>query len=151
MGASGWDYIEQYRGNLQSTLDALHERLLAEGVGLRWWPPDEPRPTTLAEFYAAVEGTDEDGEFWATGTHSILDVARIGVTGGRVGDGGIRPLSEDDTVRVFGGSRPTVADWHRIGPDRDEGDYERWEGRCVLLYDLSGSPVDVGFWGCSGD
>jgi hypothetical protein len=49
----------------------------------------EPRPKTLAEFYAAVEGTD--------------------------------------------------------------GDYERGEGRCVMLYDLAGDPADVAFWGCSGD
>ena len=162
MGASGWDYIETYRGSLQATLDALRQRAFEEDD--YHWPDGGPKPPTLADLMSVFaidepspdcdDESHQDAFDFATlmaqsGFQSILDVATVAA--GPIGSGTIRPLTDAEALSDFGTERPTRADYDRVGSARDQGDYERWEGRCVALHDADGTIAEVAFWGCSGD
>lgn len=166
MGASDWNYRVPYLGGVEAALAGAQEQVLASGDYL--WPWEGwaeygydgeivPRPSSLADLTAAKE---IDG-FWEAGTHSILDVDRvIGDGDDTDGDdddlvGAVRPLSPAELRQVFGTAQPSRADFDRVYQPGPEGPLEpllgpRWTGRSVAIYE-DGIPVEVYFWGYSGD
>ncbi|WP_405488310.1 hypothetical protein [Streptomyces sp. NBC_00096] len=160
MGASGWDYVTVYEGDVQASLDALHERVFVEEFGETGDYPD------LAALWA-------DGEFMGTGgTHTILDVPTAASGPGGPAAGTLRPLPADRLLHHFGAARPTVARYEELlaaaGRAMSHREYEqsllgeefpRWSGLYVLLYGEGeggeagegGEPTHVAFFGCSGD
>ncbi|CAM5596583.1 hypothetical protein SAVIM338S_05328 [Streptomyces avidinii] len=163
MGASGWDYVTTYEGDVQASLDALHARVFVEEFGETGDYPD------LAALWA-------DGEFMGTGgTHTVLDVpvAAAGPGGGTRGT--LRPLPADRLMHHFGPGRPTVGRYEELmaaaARATSDEEYEQslpgeefpnWSGLYVLLYARGGAgagddegagagPTHVGFFGCSGD
>jgi len=144
MGASGWDYVTTYRGDLASSLAALHVGLFDGGESYFREELDEwglPQPATLEELWS-----EDYGEFMGeNGTHSILDIPTMD---------GITPLSTKEVTQAFGTDRPTHTDWDRVAGKSADGVWhlvgERWTGRCVLLF-KDGLPDEVAFWGASGD
>jgi hypothetical protein len=150
MGASGWDYIQPFDTDLQTTLNALRRRVFDEGE--YFWFDSVPRPATLAELDAMFadepdfEGPDFDTliDVAATGTHSILDVRTVGPRGH------IQQLNEADTAALFGTATPSTEDFQRADLYRVASG--RWSGGfCVALHDPRGNVAAVGFWGISGD
>lgn len=144
MGASGWDYVTAYRGDLASSLAALHAEQFSQdgsyfrGVLGRW---DLPQPATLDELWS-----EPYGEFMGNnGTHSILDIPTME---------DITPLSADEVAETFGTEQPTRADWDRVSGEFARGVRhllgDRWTGRGVILH-RDGKPDEVAFWGFSGD
>lgn len=159
MGASGWEYRTPYDGSLGRSLEVLQEQVLASGDYIWPWDdvdPDDgdvlPRPTTLAELATAKEAE----EFWEEGTHTVLDMHQI--ADDPVDDpaeGVVRPLTSDEVLQVFGVAEPGPQDLDRVvepGPGGPLGDLmdDRWTGRCVVA-SQGGRPVEVYFWGFSGD
>jgi hypothetical protein len=147
VGASGWNYVTEYRGDVRSSLAALHQEMFDGGESWfrtvldRW---ELPQPATLEELW----GSEVYHEFMGThGTHSILDVPGLGPNG-------ISPLDTATIVRLFGSDQPTRADWDRAAGEHAEGVREvlvdRWTGRYVVLFE-GDEPVEVAFWGASGD
>ncbi|MBG6136256.1 hypothetical protein [Longispora fulva] len=136
-----------YRGDIGSSLAALHQKMFDGGepwfrTELDRWKL--PQPATLAELW----GSEVYHEFLGTnGTHSILDVPSIG-------QDGISPVDAETVMRVFGADQPTRADWDRVAGEHARGVQgllgDRWTGRCVVLFQ-DGEPVEVAFWGFSGD
>lgn len=145
MGASEWHYVTDYTGDLDACLTALHHtEFHREGSPFRkaldrW---GLPQPTTLDELWR-----DEYNEFLANrGTHSILDIPSME---------DITPLDAAETLAAFDVEHPTRADWDRATTQSPRGGvahlvFERWSGRCVLLY-RDGEPREAAFWGYSGD
>jgi hypothetical protein len=103
MGASGWDYVTAHKGDLASSLAALHAEVFESdnsyfrGVLDRW---GLPQPATLDDLWSETYG-----EFMGTnGTHSILDILTMK---------DINPLSKDELIETFNTDRPTRPDWDR--------------------------------------
>jgi hypothetical protein len=143
MGASGWDYVTEYKGDLAASLAALHASVFASETYFKEELADcgLPVPATLEELW-----TEPYWEFMGeNGTHTILDISSMEQ---------ISPLRPGETAQTFGTDRPTRADWDRVAPPHGGGVWhlvgERWTGRCVLLY-RDGEPTEVAFWGASGD
>ncbi|AEY90625.1 hypothetical protein SHJG_5357 [Streptomyces hygroscopicus subsp. jinggangensis 5008] len=160
MGASTWDYVTPYRGDLEATLGALHDEVFQKLYG------DDEEYGSREELYADEEFMGEEG------THSILDVHRIVATteaprGHKEADYfTLRPLSSDRLVHHFGTDRPTVQQYqdamarsYEAARTRRFGDEDttlrgehrmRWTGVYVLLY-TENRITHVGFFGSSGD
>ncbi|WP_328301080.1 hypothetical protein OG389_27345 [Streptomyces sp. NBC_00435] len=158
MGASGWDYVTTYEGDVQASLDALHARVFVEEFG------ETGDYADLAELWA-------DTEFMGTGgTHTILDVPVAATGSGGPVEGELRPLSAERLLLHFGTERPAVARYEELmaeaGRVMSDEEYERsllgaefphWGGLYVLLYGGTGSeggdgePTHVAFFGSSGD
>lgn len=143
MGASGWDYVTNYKDDLPSSLDALQTEVFASEPYFReelakW---GLPQPLSLDELWS-----EQYYEFLGTnGTHSVLDVD--------IND--LRPLTARELVETFGTEQPTRADWARVAGEYATGvqhlmDSDRGTGRSAILY-LDGKPEAVAFWGFSGD
>ena len=166
MGASGWEYRVPFVDSVETSLTALQEKVLAEGDYIWPWEDMDPdfleemdddeiprRPTSLAALAEAKEIED----FWDEGTHTILDVERISPPEGPDEFAGIRPLTAAELRQVFGTEHPTAADLDRVhepGPSGQLADLmgPKWSGRSLLLYPSSETtPVEVFFWGYSGD
>lgn len=143
MGASGWDYVTEYRGDLASSLAALH--LAAFNGGETYFREELdawglPQPATLAELWS-----EPYYEFLGSnGTHSILDTEMEMIS----------PLTATELAKTFGTEQPTRADWDRVAGQHATGVGhlldDRWTGRCAVLY-RDGAPDAVAFWGVSGD
>lgn len=144
MGASGWDYVTDYKDGLPSSLDALHTDVFATERHFReeldeW---DLPQPSSLDELWS-----EPYYEFLGTnGTHSILDVPDVN---------DLPLLTAKELIDTFGTEQPTRADWARVAGENAEGvehllGSDRGTGRSAVLY-LEGKPDAVAFWGFSGD
>lgn len=147
LGASKWNYVAKWAGSLELTLFQLQSEAFAANEKLagilRDWElpvPEKFEELWLSEKYSEFMGTH--------GTHTIMDVPSIG-------EDGILGLDQDVIEKTFGKPLPTLNDWetafgqHAWYLWEDVG--ARWTGRCVILYDESGSPEYVAFWGHSGD
>jgi hypothetical protein len=163
MGASAWSYRVAFRTDLENTYRASQEAVITDGDFV--WDydkagednPDEAlvlRPESLAELAEAKRVLGE--EFWEAGTHSILDTDRIVTDVDEGVDlGVVRVLSEAEVSDHFGTDRPSPVDFDRVfgsaGPLPSAGDGPaKWNGECVILFD-GDQPVEVAFWGWSGD
>ncbi|MFK4111910.1 hypothetical protein [Streptomyces sp. NPDC002176] len=154
MGASGWDYVTPYRGNVEATLEALHDEVFRELYG------GGEEYGSRAELYADEEFMEEEG------THSILDVRRVAGKPGSAKSLTLRPLPAARLVHHFGTDRPSVRQYedamaraHEVlesGRPADEGTTllgehrTSWTGVYVVLH-AEGRPTHVGFFGSSGD
>jgi hypothetical protein len=151
VGASEWWYVVPYQDDLGAALEALRRRVFADGDFVSPTDFGLPEPETVddlayQEIYEEFMG--------ANGTHSIIDIAH-GVPhpgGGFRGDGTIRPLTDEESRRVFGSARPSRADFdeadRRLLQDLVTGG--RWTGRAVVLW-AGDNPDEIAFWGYSGD
>jgi len=143
MGASGWNYITEYRGDVESSLAALREREFARpdsywrGILPLW---DLPIPATLDELF-----TEPYYEFLGcNGTHCVIDV----------GFKNFEPLDPADLVDTFGSEQPDRAKFESVAGEHFENLNiflsGRWYGSYVVLHE-DGTPTEVAFWGFSGD
>ncbi|MFD7875499.1 hypothetical protein ACFV5G_15570 [Streptomyces sp. NPDC059766] len=67
MGASGWDYVTEYEGDVRAALKALHARVFQEEYG------DD-------EDYASLEDLFADEYMAEEGTHTVLDITKVVAT-----------------------------------------------------------------------
>ncbi|MEV7525080.1 hypothetical protein [Streptomyces sp. NPDC091371] len=157
MGASGWDYVTGYDGDVAAALAALQARVFQEEYG------DGACFRSLEDLYA-------DEEFMGTeGTHTILDIVRVVATDDPpnrsvIDDyGTLRPLSPERVVHHFGTERPTVEQYEQLlaaaHDARSHEEYERsllgecqmrWTG-CYVVLHSDGIPTHLGIFGFSGD
>ena len=158
MGASGWDYIVPFTGNVEDSFRAARQHVLDSGQFIWNYGPDgfvddeseAVRPATLQ----SLDEFKENEDFWDEGSHSILDTDRVVAADDTDQPGAIRPLSDDELRRYFGTTTPSRNDFDRayqrgVGP-LSESNQLRWSGRCAVLYD-GGTPTQIAFWGFSGD
>jgi len=173
MGMSGWTYRVPFDEDAGRAFTALQQRELADGH-YHWkeeptadeladilarfpeWEqfrvPAPPRPTSL-EHLAQLKD-DEEYDFWAWGTHSILDMDRVEPANAEADlDGGLRLLSAREVRKLLGGDHPSAEDfeaaYHRHGSGMGVA-HSRWTGRYTVLY-RDGEPHELAFWGFSGD
>jgi hypothetical protein len=145
MVASGWSHVVPYCADLNTALRDLQEGLFRDED--YYWYDDDERPTSLTELWRLLSQTD----LGAIGTHSILDVDRVGDGDEKSDFGSIRPLTAAERQRWFGTDTPTRADYDNLHDDIEfHADPPRWSGRCVVLY-RDGKPDAIAFWGSSGD
>ncbi|MFJ9591011.1 hypothetical protein [Streptomyces acidicola] len=157
MGASGWDYVTRYDGDVEAALATLQARVFQEDYG------DGATYQSLDDLY-------EDEEFMGTeGTHTILDIDRVVATDdppvpSRASDyGTLRPLTLSRVVHHFGTERPTTEQYGELVSAANEAaSHEehvrsllgecrmRWTGCYVVLYS-NGMPTHLGIFGFSGD
>ncbi|MEU5092272.1 hypothetical protein [Streptomyces sp. NPDC021356] len=144
MGASGWDYVTRYDGDVEAALATLQARVFQEEYG-------------DGANYQCLEDLYEDEEFMGTeGTHTILDVDRVVATDAppvpsRVSDyGTLRPLTLSRVVHHFGTDRPTVEQYEEHVRSLFDECRMRWTGYYVILYS-NAKPTHLGIFGFSGD
>ncbi|MGW1779935.1 hypothetical protein ACWCQQ_12420 [Streptomyces sp. NPDC002143] len=157
MGASGWDYVTRFDGDVDTALATLQARVFQEEYG-------------DGASYRSIEDLYADEEFMGTeGTHSILDIDRVVATDdppveSRASDyGTLRPLTLSRVVHHFATDRPTVEQYEGLvaaangAPSHEEhlrsllGECRmRWTGYYVVLYS-DDRPTHLGIFGFSGD
>ncbi|WP_406424125.1 hypothetical protein OH809_03460 [Streptomyces sp. NBC_00873] len=157
MGASGWDYVTPYDGDVAAALAALQARVFQEEYG------DGAHFRSLEDLY-------QDEEFMGTeGTHTILDIDTVVPTDdpprpSRATDyGTLRPLAPSRVVYHFGTDRPSVEQYEELvaaaneAPSHEEHERSllgecqmRWTGYYVVLHS-DGRPTHLGIFGFSGD
>ncbi len=143
MGASGWDYVVDYRDDVRAAFAELQKTVLAEGDYYRGFD-NENTYGSMDDLQAAKD----DEEFWEEGTHSILDMVEVVDSGAEDDVARVRVLREDEVRALFGTDRPTAADFERF--QAGEWYVERWQGHVTTLYQ-DGQPASLAFWGVSGD
>ncbi|MFI1652986.1 hypothetical protein ACH4XT_39525 [Streptomyces avidinii] len=152
MGASGWNYVTRYDGDIEAALATLHAGVFQEEYG------DGARYRSLDDLY-------KDEEFMGTeGTHTILDIVEVVATDapptrlGLADYNTLRPLALSRVVHHFGTDRPSVDQYEKLVAAADE-DYERsllgecqmrWTGYYVVLFTVD-RPSHLGIFGFSGD
>jgi hypothetical protein len=121
------------------------------------------RPTTMDELFA-------DERVQESGTHSILDMDRVLGEGERANLGWLGIGDPAEAMRAMQqGDEPDLATIERVSAQEalacagvekltrahveaiDELAHHRWIGRCAVLHDDAGTPVELYFWGHSGD
>ncbi|WP_416968573.1 hypothetical protein [Streptomyces sp. 4F14] len=152
MGASGWDYVTRYDGDVVAALTALRTRVFETEYG------DSDRYRSLEDLY-------EDAEFMGTeGTHTILDIDRVIITDTpSTRSGTLRPLAPGRVTHHFGTDRPSVEQYEELVATADRAtsheEYEQsllgecrtpWSGCYVVLYS-DDKPTHLGIFGSSGD
>ncbi|MFF7534440.1 hypothetical protein ACFZB2_35815 [Streptomyces bobili] len=157
MGASGWDYITRYDGDVEAALGTLQASVFQEEYG------DGARYRSLQDLYA-------DEEFMGTeGTHTILDIDKVVPTDdpprqSSIADyGTLRPLARSRVMHHFGTGRPTVEQYEKLVAAANEAasheEHERsllaecqmrWTGYYIVLYS-DDRPTHLGVFGFSGD
>jgi hypothetical protein len=162
VGASGWDHRVPFAGSVEASLVAIQEQVLAAGDFIWPFENDDPfytdddddalaKPASLA----ALALAKENEEFWEEGTHSILDVERVWTSGEESDFGAIRPLGASELIEAFGADKPSAAAFERVY-ERGGGGVlghmlgQKWSGRSLVIFD-DDVPVEVYFWGWSGD
>lgn len=147
MGASGWSYYVPYQPDLEAALDALRERVFAEGD--YWWARGEfgrsaaeyeNRPRTMDELW-------RDEWVQESGTHSIIDMFGVLAEGAEPEHLMVLPVSSAEALDRTGTDRLTREHVDAIDSLADQ----RWVGRCAILHDAAGQPSEIYFWGFSGD
>ncbi|MFF2998220.1 hypothetical protein ACFVTC_27265 [Streptomyces sp. NPDC057950] len=131
MGASGWNYVTGYRGDVEAALATLQARVFQEEYG------DDARYRSLEDLYA-------DEEFMGTeGTHTILDIDRVVDTDGPPTRSGIadygtlRPLALNRVMHHFGTDHPSVERYEELVAAANEASsHEEYEqsllGECRM-------------------
>ena len=146
MGASGWHYHVPYRADLQAALDDLRRATFAEGD--YYWPYEghgepRPRPSTVEDLFA-------DEWIQECGTHSVLDVHRVIGPADASESGTVKPIAADEAYHHTGRMRLRRADKESVD-EIVEMTVRGWAGRCAILHDAAGEPVEIYFSGISGD
>ena len=155
MGASHWEYVVPYRQDLGVALDALRRQVFASG--------EYVKPSFYGDVYdlpdpSSVDDLMEHERYWEfmgeSGTHSIIDVARVVPVDFHDEEfGTIRPLSDAESTELFGVVRPGREEYAPLAGSERLLDYVtggRWTGRAAVLWG-SDMPKEIVFWGYSGD
>ncbi|MFI7349352.1 hypothetical protein ACIBSR_24270 [Streptomyces sp. NPDC049936] len=157
MGASGWNYITTYDGDVEAALATLQAGVFQEEYG------HDAR-------YRSLEALYEDKEYMGSeGTHTILDIDTVVATDDPPTDsdiadyGTLRPLALDRVMYHLGTDRPSVEQYEDLiaASERTSGHEEnrqsllgecqmRWTGYYVVLYS-GDSPTHLWIFGFSGD
>ncbi|TNH30385.1 hypothetical protein FHG89_07655 [Micromonospora orduensis] len=148
MGASGWSYVVAYQPDLDEALDALRDRVFAEGD--YWWAGGEDVPNAASDYPdrpATMKELFDDEAVQESGTHSILDVYRVLNEGETPDFGTVEPVSAAEARRLTGTERLTR---EHLGVLKGI-ETRSWFGRCAVLHDAQGAPQEIYFWGFSGD
>ncbi|MFI7354628.1 hypothetical protein ACIBTP_11845 [Streptomyces avidinii] len=152
MGASGWNYVTRYDGDVEAALAALQARVFQQEYG------DGARYRSLEDLY-------KDEEFMGTeGTHTVLDIVEVVATDdpptrlGLADYSTLRPLALSRVVHHFGTDRPSVDQYEELVAAANQ-DYEsslldecqmRWTGYYIVLC-TEDRPTHLGIFGFSGD
>lgn len=80
------------------------------------------------------------------GTHSILDIERIGLAGEFAA---AAPMPDNIALRCYGTTQPTREQIEAAAGDATE-DIDRWQAYYIVVY-TDGQPSEIYFEGCSGD
>ena len=148
MGASGWNYVVSGATDPAQSLSTLHSRVLADG-SYYWLDDSVARPDSLGALHALY--SDPDTEYLAEeGTHSILDIFRIGGESDPDDFGTIKPASIAERQQWFGTDKPTETDVARVMRAGQAMDFPRWSGRFTVYFD-NDAPAGLAIWGYSGD
>ncbi|MFA1548386.1 hypothetical protein [Actinomadura chokoriensis] len=146
MGADSWTYLVPFQPDVAAALAALRQQEFHDTVTSPGWPAGWPRPSTIDQFRALMDETHS-----SVGGILELDGRLIG-PGGQDDFLAVRLLSPAEVRAFFGTDHPTRDDFERayaahpgLEPDR------RDQGRCTVLYDRTGEPAQIAFWGISGD
>jgi hypothetical protein len=156
MGASGWNYVTEYEGDVRASLKALQARVFQEEYG------DD-------EDYASLEDLYADEYMAEEGTHTVLDITRVVATDASpeqyvpADHRTLRPLARDRVVYHFGTDRPTVEQYQELVTAaygaRTHEELERtlfaecrvrWTGYYVVLYSEDRA-THLAVFGFSGD
>jgi len=121
VGASSWQYVEAYTGDVAAALATVRQREFARlfvhgthGDGLL--PAGRP--------FTSVDDLDalwEDETFGSEGTHTIIDVWAVIDAEAYDDSHTVRPLSDEECIEIFATPEPTREDFERA--------QERWEAR----------------------
>jgi hypothetical protein len=147
MGASGWWYFTPYRDDPKEALRELQDRVFAardygnplfKGTFIRWiFRAMRAQPASIEE--AVVQGAEN-------GTHSILDIDRIGKS---PASRCAWPLSDRDVEKIVGSRTPSHDD-----VDRHRGELsmsvKRWQATYLVVFE-DDKPTEYYFEGASGD
>ncbi|MGV9775851.1 hypothetical protein [Streptosporangium sp. NPDC003464] len=149
MGGSAWTYFTPYQQDVSAALAAAHERAFQEGDYFwlydgRWGSPQRPRPSTVEELW-------QDEGVQHSFTHSVLDVFEVLGEGEEPEVCAARPLTPEETTRLFGTSKPTRVDFGRAHEEVDSVIEERGHACYTALYDEQRRPSEIAFWGVTGD
>jgi hypothetical protein len=150
MGASGWVYEVDYQPDLADALERLRRKVFDDGSYVSPVTVGLPAPASLDDLIS-----EPYWEFLGeSGTHSVLDIAAglEPADNPHQGFGTVRPLTEAETLALFGADRPEQADYEAVGEADLFGyvDAGRYTGRAAILWD-AGAPRSIVFWGYSGD
>ncbi len=132
MGGHPYQYVVEFRENVQAALDALRLEVFARGE----YFGAERRPKT------PEEALKKSGE---TGTRSILDISRVQPQPDYFC---AAPLTAEEMLRYFGTETPTVAMVETC--DQFWEDLERGKARYVTIYE-GGVKAKIFFAGYSFD
>lgn len=163
MGASGWHYYVPYESDFGAALARLQQQVFASGDYYHRGKGRKPRSIKELLHRNAEEGT-----------HSILDITRVGARPTKPGAedftprpdldeaarsrwvedlisriGSVRELHPDDLVELFGTTMPT----RKQVEDRQDEIMEmrtRGSGTIVVIYEGK-QPTELLFIGFSGD
>jgi hypothetical protein len=148
VGASDWSYSVPYQPDLDAALQSLREQVFADGD--YWWAAKDElgtsakeyddRPTTLDDLWA-------DESVQESGTHSILDIERVVPPDEAPDYGTIQLVTAAEAIASTGHETLTRQDLDAIRGLAAR----RWFGRGAILHDDEGKPVEIHFWGFSGD
>lgn len=139
-----------YHGDVTAALRSLQRQVFADAS--YYWPhngqyeewPVRPRPASVDELWA-------DEFVQHSGSHSILDVDTVIGPGEPDDFGTVRPLPATDIAACFGTGRPTPADFDRAADNsRVLPELPNWSAYSMVLFEED-RPVEVAFWGFSGD
>ncbi|MEU1599473.1 hypothetical protein ABZ468_43390 [Streptomyces sp. NPDC005708] len=159
MGASSWQYIEPYAGDVAAALATVRqrefERLFVHGT---YWDGLQP----AGQSFTSVDDLDalwEDETFGSEGTHTIIDVWEVIDAEAYDDSHTVRLLSDEESIELFGTAEPTRRDFERAQeryagrhPGSEEPwDMPRWSAWCRPLKDTDGANTVIAFWGRSGD
>ncbi|MGW4566738.1 hypothetical protein ACWEN3_31520 [Streptomyces sp. NPDC004561] len=159
MGASSWHYVEPYAGDISAALATVRQRefqrLFVHGTS---WDGLE----TAGRSLTSVDDLDdlwEDETFGSEGTHTIIDVWEVIEAEAYDDDHTMRPLSDEESIEIFGTAQPTQGDFERAQERYDARqsgseelwDMPRWSAWCRPLQDATGANTMIAFWGRSGD
>jgi hypothetical protein len=177
MGATGWSYTTPYDSDADAALERLRDEVFVSGRYLRrgdivrirdhpgfflsappallfWLAMARTLGALIRLHYWLLRGgrgpwtidelLEECGE---DGTHSILDITH---TADIPEFGAATPLTKMRLSRAFGTTTPTREQADHPSHDVGEG-VRRWEAVYFAVYDAEGTPVELRFFGSSGD
>ncbi|MFE7706722.1 hypothetical protein ACFU6I_13165 [Streptomyces sp. NPDC057486] len=159
MGASSWQYIEPYAGDVAAALATVRQREF-ERLFVHGTHGDELQPA--GQSFTSVDDLDalwEDETFGSEGTHTIIDVWEEIDADAYDDSHTVRPLSDEESIEILGTAEPTRGDFERA-QERYRArhpasvglwDMPRWSAWCRPLKDADGANTMIAFWGRSGD
>jgi hypothetical protein len=135
-GGSGWSYFTPYQADPAAALDKLRWEVFRGGKYYKLFP----RKKAKSPNHALSLGEDE-------GTHSIIDIVKVGAA--PCNPGQACPLPAAELTRLFGTTKPARAQVE--ARERDlEGLWDRWIGLYIVVYE-GDTPKWLYFGGRSGD